>query len=123
MILSTHTSIINILKGGQSWCREPSPPYFLLLGDDILVLWANVSPIVLGTRAQAGSCGPRCSVWTLLPFGWFRSCGSSGANYFLLGVSGLVPISTVFVLVSLLQRRLVFVCLGTKTTFVQRGQA
>lgn len=43
--------IINTLKGGLSLCRESSLSFFILIGGDILVLWAKVSTRVSGSRA------------------------------------------------------------------------
>ena len=47
-------SIVNALKGGQSWNYALSPPFFFLLGDDRLVLYINVSTRVPGRRGQPG---------------------------------------------------------------------
>lgn len=66
MVSSAQISILNILKGGQARCRDLSPPYFLLLEDDILVLWVNISSqefLVPGARMGVVGIGLQSGLW------------------------------------------------------------
>lgn len=49
---SAPISVGNALKGGPFWCHEPSTSLFLILGNDSLVLWTEVSPSVSDSRGQ-----------------------------------------------------------------------
>ena len=51
MVPSALIYIINALKGGLFLSHEPSLLFFILIGDDILVLWAKVSTRVSDSKA------------------------------------------------------------------------
>lgn len=52
LVPSAQISILNVLKGGQSWCHELNALFFLASGDDSLVM-SQVLPqefLVAGSR-------------------------------------------------------------------------